>query len=130
MGAEISVTGGEVASHTSKVTFLLKYNNISGSSRGDGASSKIALQSSNWNQAQFKVRFTHDLGTEYVAFSINDTSGKISNDGSANRPKQYLDDGLEDDVVAVIVDSNNIDIEWDNPNAMATDDEFKVTIIG
>jgi hypothetical protein len=125
MGADLSGGSGEVASHTSKVTFLLKYNNIAGSSRGDGASSKIALQSADWNQDQFKLRFTHDLGTEYVTFSINDTSAKLS--GVA---KQYLDDGLESDVVAIIVDSNNIDISWDNPNEMATNDEFKITIVG
>jgi hypothetical protein len=127
MGAELSGGSGEVASHTSKVTFLLKYNNIAGSSRGDAASSKIALQSSDWNQPQFKVRFTHDLGTEYVTFSVNDTAGRLS--GVA---KQYLDDGLEDDVVVKIVDANNIDVEWNNPSnvGLATNDEFKVTVTG
>ena len=125
MGADIEGSGSGGSSGVSKVTFLLKYNNVSGSSRGDGASSKIALQSSDWNQDQFKLRFTHDLGTEYVTFSVNDTSSKIS--GVA---KQYLDDGLESDVVAIIVDSNNIDISWDNPNEMATNDEFKIAIVG
>jgi hypothetical protein len=125
----------------SKVTFHLGwgYESVgsgSGSWRDNGTDGKIELMhgsesaSSYWatgdSNDDVMIRFTHDLSTKYVATSILDVGGKIGE--SAN---EYLDLGLEDDVIARYIGQDVIELIIDvNINTIATGDVFEITFIG
>ena len=125
----------------SKATFHLAWghedgNGAQGSWRGSGTAGKIELmhgsesESSYWatgdSNDEVMIRFTHDLSTKYVATSILDVGGKIGE--SAN---EYLDLGLEDDVIARYIGQDVIELIFDvNVNTIATNDYFEITFIG
>ena len=128
MAAEItgSGSGSGSSSGVSKVTFVLSWktsgSSFAGSSRGDGASSKLSFESGlDWSND--KVTFQHDLNTEYLDVSILDVAGEI------NGVNQYVDIGASAEAEIKYISANKTQISF-NPTSAANGDIYKITFIG
>ena len=135
MAAEITGSGSGTSSGVSKVTFVLSWktsgSSFAGSSRGDGASSKLSFESGlDWTDD--KITLQHDLDTEYLDVSILDVAGQVqtSENTSNAGTNQYIDMGATGEVTVKYLSASKVQL-WFNPNNnIAADSIFKIMITG
>ena len=135
MGADVTVGVSSSSSGISKVTFVLSWKtsgtSFAGSSRGDGASSKLSFESGlDWTDD--KITLQHDLNTEYLDISILDVAGQVQTSETTSNAgtNQYIDIGATAEVTVKYLSANKIQLWFNDNSNIAADSIFKIMITG